>query len=409
MKKLLYILLLTCSVASAQVQPNYTGSGVITNKNTAFVGDSQTPDGMGIIHVTRSSAGGNKAYIGMTRNGAAAYAIGVGSTNNFIIGTGPLRNSSATIDSVTFEHNSNTGLTRINKANGTNIWQVDASGYMKAVLPAYASGTFLPAIYNSTNARFETSTDIPLKSSANTFTALNTFSSGANNTITAPDTRIELSNPTASTAVTLRQVSPSLKWSATGWNTTSLASQPVVWEAYAYGNSGNPITGTLQFKATVNGSATYPVAFREDGTVYAKTYNTTDFSNALVKSNGSGTFVAAVAGTDYSVPTQIVEISGTSQSASVNTIYIPHNASLTTITLPVTSVIGSLVQIVGEGAGGWKIAQNSGQFIKGVGITTTTGTGGSLASTDANCTVTLRLTSTNKWTITSSQGTLTPL
>jgi len=105
--------------------------------------------------------------------------------------------------------------------------------------------------------------------------------------------------------------------------------------------------------------------------------------------------------------TQIVEIAGTSQVGAVNTIYIPHNAALTTISLPTTATAGALFSIVGEGAGGWRISQNTGQIIVAVGATTTAGSSGSISSTNANCTVTLRYTNTNKWTISASQGTLT--
>jgi len=110
---------------------------------------------------------------------------------------------------------------------------------------------------------------------------------------------------------------------------------------------------------------------------------------------------------DISSLTQIVEISGTSQVGAVNTIYIPHNAALTTISLPATATAGALFSIVGEGAGGWRISQNTGQIIVAVGATTTSGSSGSISSTNANCTVTLRYTNTNKWTISASQGTLT--
>jgi hypothetical protein len=124
---------------------------------------------------------------------------------------------------------------------------------------------------------------------------------------------------------------------------------------------------------------------------------------------GSGDGIeAAVAGVDYSVPTPIVEISGTSQTANANTIYIPHNAALTTITAPSSTVIGSLIQIIGEGAGGWKLQLQSGYSAKGVGSFTTT-SGGSISSTDRYCTLTLRLVAANTFVVTTSQGTLAPL
>lgn len=109
--------------------------------------------------------------------------------------------------------------------------------------------------------------------------------------------------------------------------------------------------------------------------------------------------------------TQIVEIANgtTTQQASANTIYIPHGTSKTTITLPLdaNAPVGTLIQVVGEGSGGWRIGQNASQFIVGIGtFSTTVGTAGYVESSEANCTITLRKTLTNKWTITSSQGTI---
>ena len=67
-------------------------------------------------------------------------------------------------------------------------------------------------------------------------------------------------------------------------------------------------------------------------------------------------------------------VSGTSQQATVNASYIPNNASLVTITLPVTAAVGQRLSVVGNGAGGWRIAQNAGQTINKSGAATTTGT-----------------------------------
>jgi len=65
-------------------------------------------------------------------------------------------------------------------------------------------------------------------------------------------------------------------------------------------------------------------------------------------------------------------ISGTTQSAAVNTGYVIGNASQTTVTLPTTAALGSVVAIQGQGAAGWVLAPGAGQTIK---------VGGSSAST----------------------------
>lgn len=73
----------------------------------------------------------------------------------------------------------------------------------------------------------------------------------------------------------------------------------------------------------------------------------------------------------------------------VNTTYYANSAVLITYTLPTAFNIGDSVQVIGVGAGGWLIAQNSGQTIRST-TSTTTGITGSLASTNQYDTVTLK-------------------
>ncbi len=63
-----------------------------------------------------------------------------------------------------------------------------------------------------------------------------------------------------------------------------------------------------------------------------------------------------------------------------NNSYTTNQGSLLTYTLPVTCPIGAVVEIAGNSASGWLIAQNSGQTIYGLATPTTTGATGSLAS-----------------------------
>lgn len=76
------------------------------------------------------------------------------------------------------------------------------------------------------------------------------------------------------------------------------------------------------------------------------------------------------------------DVTGTSASASANNGYLADNASLVTITLPVTCAQFGVIAVAGFGAGGWKIAQNSGQNIQIGQIGTTSGVAGFLASTN---------------------------
>ena len=101
-------------------------------------------------------------------------------------------------------------------------------------------------------------------------------------------------------------------------------------------------------------------------------------------------------------------VAGTTQQATINTRYIPANASLVTITLPATAAVGSIIEVCGQGAGGWKIAQNAGQTINKSASASTTGTGGSFASANRYNTITLRCNVANTgWVVTGGDGVFT--
>lgn len=84
------------------------------------------------------------------------------------------------------------------------------------------------------------------------------------------------------------------------------------------------------------------------------------------------------------------EVTGTTQAMNVSNGYISSNAALVTFTLPATAAIGDQVQVLGKGAGGWKINQASNQQINLGILATSVGTSGSLASTKQFDTVELR-------------------
>lgn len=95
--------------------------------------------------------------------------------------------------------------------------------------------------------------------------------------------------------------------------------------------------------------------------------------------NGSGSISIAASGPGSFVWTAITS---TSQTMVSNNGYIANAGTLLTFTLPATAAVGDLFEVGGLGAGGWKIAQNASQLIHFGNVTTTTGTGGSLASTN---------------------------
>lgn len=105
-------------------------------------------------------------------------------------------------------------------------------------------------------------------------------------------------------------------------------------------------------------------------------------SGFVLTSNGASAVpsfqAAAAAGIAWA------NISGTTQAAAVNTGYVVGNAAQTTITLPSTVALGSVIIIQGKGAGGFIVTANSGQTIQvGQSATATAGTVTSAAAFDA--------------------------
>ena len=98
--------------------------------------------------------------------------------------------------------------------------------------------------------------------------------------------------------------------------------------------------------------------------------------NGVSITNASGSITIASSGGGFNW----VEVTGTTQAISAQTGYIANNAGLVTLTLPATAVVGDTFQIVGKGAGLFKIAQNALQTIHYVASDTTTGVGGSLTA-----------------------------
>ncbi len=122
----------------------------------------------------------------------------------------------------------------------------------------------------------------------------------------------------------------------------------------------------------------------------------------VVNGAGSITVSSTISGTTW------VEETGTSRSAAVGEGVVCNNASLVTVTIPTTAAFGDTLTVIGKGAGGWLIAQNASELIHFLGTDTTTGVGGSLASTgqydgvEMVCTV-----ADTEWTVYSAMGNIT--
>lgn len=172
------------------------------------------------------------------------------------------------------------------------------------------------------------------------------------------------------------------------------------------------ITG-LSSTGLVKRTGSNTLAIATSGTDYAPATS----GSSILYGNGSGGFSNVTIGTGLSFSGGTLSasggftwnnVTGTSQSASINNGYISNNSSLVTVTLPSTAAIGSVVAITGAGAGGWKLAQNSGQTVNFGNSATTAGTGGSLASVNQYDAVeVICITANTTWAVINSQGNLT--
>lgn len=119
----------------------------------------------------------------------------------------------------------------------------------------------------------------------------------------------------------------------------------------------------------------------------------------------SGTVLNAASGF-APMPTTVV--TGTTQSATTNNAYVTNNAGLCTVTMPATAAVGDSIQIMGMGAGGWSLAQNASQLIHFGNAVTTTGTGGSIASSNQWDSLTIKcIVANTTWVVVSAQGNMT--
>lgn len=94
--------------------------------------------------------------------------------------------------------------------------------------------------------------------------------------------------------------------------------------------------------------------------------------------NGAGGITISSTGSGMG----FTNVTGTSQAMVADAGYVANNAGLVTLTLPTTAAFGTVISVIGVGTGGWKIAQNAGQRIQVGSVGTTTGTGGSVSSTN---------------------------
>ncbi len=166
-------------------------------------------------------------------------------------------------------------------------------------------------------------------------------------------------------------------------------------------------TSTLQLNAGSGGVRFQAVAEGALVTSSASVISTvTGTAGFVLTANAAGT-----APSFQAIPSGLIawtDVTTTSASMVVNAGYVADNAGLVTLTLPATAAFGSVIRVVGKGAGLWTIAQNAGQSIKFGTLTSTVGVGGSASAILANDCVELLCTTANTtFTVMSSMGNVT--
>jgi hypothetical protein len=121
--------------------------------------------------------------------------------------------------------------------------------------------------------------------------------------------------------------------------------------------------------------------------------------------NGAGSITISASGAGFTWNT----VSGSTQTIAAANGYIANDSGAQVVfTLPASGTVGDTFQILGMSADGWSIHQNASQYIQFGALVTTTGTGGSLTSSNQYDSVTITCVVTNNgWQVTTAVGNLT--
>lgn len=189
-------------------------------------------------------------------------------------------------------------------------------------------------------------------------------------------------------------------WSTSTWPATTTANQLL------YSSATNTVSGlTGANSATlVTNSTGVPsmTASMTNGQVLIGSTGATPTPATLTAGSGisisNGAASITISGTGSGIGW--TEVTGTSQAMTADSGWVANNAGLVTLTLPTTAAFGTAISVIGKGAGGWRIAQNSGQNIQHGNTSTTVGAGGSISSTNRFDSIDLLCTTANTtWTV----------
>ncbi len=107
------------------------------------------------------------------------------------------------------------------------------------------------------------------------------------------------------------------------------------------------------------------------------------------------------------------EVTGTTAAIAPNNGYIANNAARVILSLPTVAAQGTIIKVVGVGAGGWRITQAAGQQINYLGQSSTSGATGlieaeiTLTASNRACVEMVCTVANTTWIVASSVGSIT--
>ncbi len=238
-------------------------------------------------------------------------------------------------------------------------------------------------------------------------TPINLSQGGSNANLTASDGGIIYSTATAMAILagtaTAKQILLSGLSGAPSWSTATFASTYAT-SSLLYSDGVNNVVDLTTVNSAVlttdiNGVPKWvPLAAGEiiiGSNVGPPGASTVTAGNGISISNGSNSITVSANGSGI-IWTDVIT---TSHAMSPNNGYVSDNAALVTLTLPTNANFGTMINVIGKGAGGWKIAQNAGQNIQIGSLSSTVGVGGSVASVNRFNSLTLVCTTQDTtWT-----------
>lgn len=169
----------------------------------------------------------------------------------------------------------------------------------------------------------------------------------------------------------------------------------------------NNNTGASTFAITGNGAGTIPIVLPDGSALSGGEILAGQAYYFLISDAGAQAVLMNSSLAPSSGITNVNQAASTATLAANSRYAVNNGATLVTFTLPASPAIGDTSYIIGQSAGGWKVAQNASQQCHLGTSPTTSGTGGSLASSNQYDCITITCSGTNIFTIYGAQGNIT--